>query len=144
MRLSARGVARGAVLSFVVSLLLVFMLAIMANGLAAAEVSLRAVEVVGFVVAFLAYTYAAFAGGRRARKDDLDVKSVVASAVVGLALGYVVLELANSFTEVVLLGRELTMSWSMLYGVLLWLPPALVGGWLATRGRARRRRRIRT
>lgn len=143
MRLSGRVIVRAAVLSFVFSLLLVFMLAALANGLAASGVSVRAVQVVGFVVALVVRSYAAIVGARAARGEDLDRREVVVSSVVGMAAGFVVLELANSFTDVVLLGRQLTFRWDMLYGVWPWLLAGVLGGWFATRRPSRGRTRTR-
>lgn len=137
MRVSARCVLRSALLSFAFSLVLVVMLAVMANGLASADVSVRAVEAIGFVVALLVRTYAAVIGARAARGEELERKEVVLSAVLGLAIGYVALQLLNAFVEVVALARQLSVGWDSLYGILPWLLAGVLGGWLATRRRRR-------
>ena len=144
MRVSARCLVRAAVLSFLFSVILLVLLAVMSNGLAAAEVGIRVVQVIGFVVALLARTYAAVIGARSARREHLDRREVILSATVGLAIGYVAIQLANAFTEVAVLGRQLSFGWDMLYGILPWLLAGVLGGWLATRPRKARRKRRRT
>lgn len=137
MQVSAKGVVRAALVSFCLSMLLIVLLAVTANGLGAAGISVSVVQAVGLLLGVLARCYAGLMGGRVARRAGFGVREVALTAALGCALGFVVLQLLNSFTEVVLLARELTLSWSMLYGVLPWLAEGAVGGLLATRIRAK-------
>lgn len=137
--LSSAGVIRTAAASLVFTLLLVFLLAAVANSLGSAGVSVRTVQVVGFVLASLARIYAGVLGGRAARRAGLSVTSAVLTGTVGCAVGFVAFELLNTVTEVVLLARELTLDWSMLYGIALWLPAGAIGGYLGGRRKTRRR-----
>ncbi|MQA79793.1 MAG: hypothetical protein GEV10_15150 [Streptosporangiales bacterium] len=139
MSLSSAGVVRTALASLAFTLLLVFLLAAVANALGSAGVPVEAVQVAGFVLASLARIYAGVLGGRAARRADLSVAGAVLTGTVGCAVGYIAFELLNSVTEVVLLARELTFGWSMLYGILLWLPAGAIGGYLGGRRKARRR-----
>lgn len=143
MGLSVRAVFRSGLVAFGLSLLLLALLAVMANGLGAAGVSVRTVQVVSLGLGILARLYAGLIGGRMARREGLEVGGIVLSAALGCAIGFVVLQLLNSFTEVALLGRQLTLAWSMLYGVLPWVAEGAAGGLLAARARPRRRRRMR-
>lgn len=143
MAVSARTVVRSGLVAFGLSLLLLALLAIMANGLGAAGVSVRTVQAVGLVLGILARLYAGLTGGRVARREGLDAGGIVLSAAIGCTVGFAVLQLLNSFTAVALLGRQLTLAWSMLYGVLPWIAEGAAGGWVAARSGSRRRGRAR-
>ena len=141
MRISARGVLRAGIVSLAFGLFLIFLLAVMANGLGSAGVSVGTVQVIGFVIGFLTRLYAGIIGGRKARAEELDRWEVALSAAVGCAAGFAALQLLNMFTEVVLLGRQLSLDWSILYGVVPWFVAGGLGGLITTRTRRRRAKR---
>lgn len=144
MQVSARGVFRAGLASFIFGLFLVFLLAIMANGLGSAGVSVFTVQVVGFVIGFLTRMYAGIIGGRKARAEDLGRWEVALTAALGCAAGFAALQIANMFTEVVILQEQLTLAWNMLYDVVLWFVAGGLGGLITTRTRRRKRRRTST
>lgn len=141
MQISARGVLRAALVSLAFGLFLIFLLAIMANGLGSAGVPLVTVQVIGFVIGFLTRMYAGIVGGRKARAEELGRWEIALSAALGCGAGFAALQLLNMFTEVVLLGRQLSLDWSVLYGVVPWLVAGGLGGLITTRPRRRRAKR---
>lgn len=141
MRLSPRGVLRSAALSATLSLVLVVLVAIASNGLARADVSVRAATVVVTLVGAAALIYAGHVGGRAARRAELERRDIILSAVVGCGCGFVALLLLNMFTVVIYLGQTLDPAWGMLYSVLPWLAAGGVGGWLASRPPRKTRRK---
>lgn len=138
MTVHARGAMLAAVVSFALSLCLVFALAVAAGSLAAAHVPVGMVSGLGVVLGLLVRGYAGLVAGRHAWHDRLDVRGAVLTGALGCAAGYAVLQLANAATAVVLLARPAELDWSVLYGVSLWLAAGAAGGLLGWRvaGRA--------
>lgn len=140
MRISVGGAVRAGVVSFAFALFLIFLLAMMANGLGSAGVPLGTVQAVGFVIGFLTRVYAGLVGGRKARAEELGRWEIVLTGALGCAAGFVVLQLANMFTQVVVLQQQLTFAWSMLYDVVLWFVAGGLGALITTRPRRTARR----
>lgn len=142
MEASAGGIARAALLSFGISFVLLILFGVMADSLGAAGVSPGVVQVVGLVLGILARFFAGYRGGRATCRNGGERTEALLTGLIGCAIGFVVLELANAFFEVALLGRTLSMDWSMLYGILPWVAEGAAGGFLAALAHRRVRERV--
>lgn len=142
MEASAGGIVRATVLSFGISFLLLILFGAMANSLGAAGVSPGVVQVVGLLLGIAARAYAGYLGGRATCRNGGERTAALLTGLIGCAIGYVILELANAFFNVALLGRTLSTEWSMLYGIVPWIAEGAAGGFLAALAHRRARERV--